>query len=695
VRLHRLISVGVICLAAATLSLAQQTLRPAGFNINQAIAGQAAYEEHCAACHGADLTGNGPAVALRGSAFLEKWSGKSADGLFAQIRRMPPGSPDILSSSAAANVFAYVLQSNGMYAGAQTLPATEEALSMLAVPAPGATITSERAREPVVIAPRGRSRLDAMTPVIETMLKTAPPADWLHWRRTYDAHGFSPLDEIERRNVAKLALAWSWSLPKGENMMAPIVHDGVMFTYSHGDVVEALDAGTGDLLWRFERKVQDGATFQGKKGVAIAGDAILVPTSDMRVLALHARTGTVLWEHAIDTGGQTGFQIKSAPVVAAGKVIIGVNGFTTRGGNFVVALDLKSGREAWRFNTVARPGEPGGNSWNGQSAAARTGGSVWVAGSYEPAANLLYFGVAPTYNPGPLRAPRAGFTTDALYTDSTVALNADTGKLVWYFQHQKNDQLDHDWAFEQQLIDLTIDGRQRRLVVTGGKQAIFEAMDAATGAYQFSIDLGMQNVISAIDPSTGAKTLNPAAMPAPGQVLKRTTIPGICPDLLGARNLMSTAYDAAKRTLFVPLTDTCIQPWPDGTRWQKHPDPSTAGKYGMLTALDLQTRKAVWTVREAAPPVSGALATAGDLIFLGDADRWFRAYDARSGQVLWQVRLDNAPASYPITYSTGGRQFVAVATNQGFVHVAAMRQAAGILSPPNDGATLWVFALPD
>jgi len=459
-------------------------------------------------------------------------------------------------------------------------------------------------------------------------------------------------------------------------------------------VVEALDAATGDLLWRYERKLAAGASFQGKKGVAIAGDRILVPTSDMHVIALDARTGAVVWDHAIDTGGQVDFQIKSSPLVADGKVVIGVNGFTTRGGNFIVAIDLATGREAWRFHTVARPGQPGGDSWNGQPVDARTGGSVWVAGSYDPELNLLFFGVAPTYNPAPLRAAKPGFTNEALYTNATVALDPATGRLVWHFQHQANDQFDHDWAYEQQVLELRRDGRSRKVVMTGGKAAVFDVNDAATGAYRFSIDMGLQNVIAAIDPKTGAKTLDPRAVVKPGQVLQRGGVDGVCPDLLGARNLMSTAYDARRGVLYAPLTDTCIQPWPNGARWQKHPDPATAGRYGLLQAVDVATGKVLWKARETAAPISGALATAGGLVFLGDADRWFRAYDAQSGKALWQARLDNAPASYPVSYSVGGRQYVAVATNAGFVHVQAMQQAGKIVPPPNGGATLWVFALP-
>lgn len=662
----------------------------AEFNVGQAMLGQRVYDQHCASCHVADLSGAGPAVALRGTAFTAKWFDKPADQLFAAVRRMPPGQPDAVSASEAANVMAYLLQSNGLAAGSRSLPAAEEPLSRLTLSAAAPAET----RQPVVIPPRGTSRLDRLTPVTADALRNPAPDDWLHWRRTYDASGFSPLDQVNRRNASQLQLAWSWSLPRGDNMMTPIVRDGVMFTYSHGDIVEALDATNGELLWRYERKLRPGATFQGKKGVAIDGENILVPTSDMHVLALNARTGTVAWDHAIDTGGQFDFQIKSSPLIAAGKAIIGINSFTSRRGNFIVALDLATGAEAWRFNTIAQPGEPHGDSWNGQPVDMRTGGSVWVAGTYDPALNLVYFGAAPTYNTAPLRVPQPGVTNDALYTNSTLALNPDTGKLAWFFQHQKNDQLDHDWVFERQLVDLRIDGSLRRVVVTGGKQAIFEALDADSGKYRFSIDLGMQNVIESIDPRTGAKILNPAAIPAPTQVLRRSTLPGICPDLLGARNLMSTSYDARTSTLYVPMTDTCLHPWPNGEQWRKHPDKSTAGMYGLIEAVDLQSRKVVWSARERAAPVSGALATAGELLFVGDADRWFRAYDAQRGNVLWAVRLDNAPASYPITYRVGGRQYITVATNEGFVHVQAMQRTGRITPQPNRGATLWTFALP-
>ena len=205
---------------------------------------------------------------------------------------------------------------------------------------------------------------------------------------------------------------------------------------------------------------------------------------------------------------------------------------------------------------------------------------MWIPGSYDAELNLVYFGPAPTYDTESLRQgaddPR---NNDALFTNATVALDADTGELAWHYQHAPNDQLDHDWAFERTIVDLPVDGEMRRVVVTGGKLAIFEAMDAATGEYLFSIDLDMQNVVAAIDPTSGSKSLSPAAIPALDDVLSQFSLPGICPDWLGARNMQSTAYNPATRTLYIPLSDTCLDD-DTGDRWQKYPDRDTDGSYG-------------------------------------------------------------------------------------------------------------------
>lgn len=680
----------------STSALAQT---PGGYTAEQAAQGEIAYEEQCAVCHGYNLEGFGFVPSLSGNFFSRRWGDRPVSDLATNLRRMPPTQPGGLDQQVYSQLLAFLLQRNGVEAGATPMPLAMADLDGLTIPAQPLVPTALNPRDPSYdtngpLVPV--SRLNSLTPVTDAMLLNPPADDWLIWRRTHANLGHSPLTQINKNNVSDLEAVWTWSLPSGANMMTPLVHDGVLFAYSNGDVVQAFDATNGDLLWSYQRELNDGVGPSSKKGVAIFDDKIIVPTSDVHILALEAKTGRLIWDHEIDTSGETDFQIKSAPMVVNGKAIIGMTGQTSvAGGNFIVSIDLETGEEDWRFYTIARPDEPGGNSWNNLSLEERTGGSVWNPGSYDPELNLLYFGPAPTYDTNSLRvrSDAPGVTTDALYTNSTIALNADTGELVWHYQHMPNDQLDHDWAYERQIIDLPVDGVMRKAIVTGGKEAIFEAVDAATGDYLFSIDLDMQNVIAEIDPRTGEKTLTQQAIPQPGEVLDGLSLNGICPNALGARNMQSSSYNPATGMLYIPMQDTCINNL-TGQRWQKYPDTSSDGLWGMVKAIDLETREVVWTQRQFAPPASGNLTTDSGLLFSGAVDRYFRAVDQADGSVLWQQRLDNSPSSYPITYRVDGKQYVAVATNSGSFLANNMERTAGINNPPT-GATLWVFALPE
>ena len=677
----------------------QQSQQVASYTLAQAAAGEAAYQQQCVACHGDNLEGFELAPSLSGDFFTRRWAGKAVAELAAELRRMPPEQVDGLDDRVYSNILAYLLQQNGAEAGDNPLPSEVAAMNEILIPAQA--IRRQRSpRQRLAYLSNGpilpNSRLDDLRPVSNEMLLNPPADDWLVWRRTHANLGHSPLDQINKGNVSDLRMAWNWALPPGANMMTPLVHDGVLFAYSAGDIVQAIDASSGDLLWSFQRELDSDKPLNSKKGVAIYQDKIIVPTSDIHLLALEARTGKLVWDHKIDTGDEQDHWMKAAPMVVNGKAIIGLTGqLAIAGGNFIVAIDLETGAEAWRFYTVARPNEPGGNSWNGMPVMERTGGSVWVPGSYDPELNLVYFGPAPTYDTDALRVPLAlpGITTDALYTNSTIALDADTGELVWHFQHVRNDQLDHDWAFERQIISLPVNGQMRKAVVTGGKEAIFEALDAATGEYLFSIDMDMQNVFSEIDPRNGDKTPYPDAIPEPGQVLQGLSLDGICPKALGARNMQSTSYNPNTGILYIPLQDTCIER-STGLRWQKYPNSDEEGLWGLVKAVNLETREEVWTRRQVAPPASGHLPTDSGLLFRGTVDRWFQAIDQDSGEVLWQQRLDNSPSSYPITYRVDGKQYVAVATNSGSYHANGMERIAGITNPPS-GASLWVFALPD
>ena len=487
-------------------------------------------------------------------------------------------------------------------------------------------------------------------------------------------------------------------MPPGPNESTPIVHDGVLFIHGYGDEVQALDGATGDLLWQYSRRLPRGTAPSVKRGMSLYGERLYVPTSDAHIVALEARTGRVVWDRpAADR--EDGYRMTGGTLVAGGKVIVGTTG-RVGGGNYIVALDAETGDVAWRFATIAQPNAPGGNSWNGLPVEERNGGSVWIPGSYDPVNNLAFFAPGNTYDTGPLRDPVStpGVTNDALYLDTTLALNPDTGELVWHFQHQANGQWDLDWAFERQIVDLTVGGEVKRLVVTTGKQAIFDFLDAATGAYVSSIDLGLQNLVTAIDPVTGAKTTDPTLLPGDGQTKM------VCPHVSGGRGWMPTSYDARTKVVYVPMVEACMDlvPVPDGergslssgVRWTVRPRPESDGNYGRLEAVNLETGESIWIARQRAPQTTGTLVTAGGLVFAGALDRRIAAYDAGTGEPLWQTRLNEVPSAAPITYGANGRQYVAVIVGSGGYQSGSYGvMVPEIKNPPDRGAALWVFEL--
>jgi alcohol dehydrogenase (cytochrome c) len=677
----------------------------ATFTAEQAAQGKAAYANSCASCHGQDLSGGEFAGSLKGVTFSQHWGGKSAEALFTYIStKMPPASPGTLGDQTYAQILAFMLAENGVQAADTELPTDPKVLAGMLVPR-GATRRAGLMMPYSPLAPppppaKIANPLDKITPVTDEMLQKPPEGDWLLWRRTYNDHGFSPLKQINKSNVSDLRVAWAWSLPNGPNEATPLVHDGVIFVHSYGDHVQALNAVTGDLLWEYSRKMPSDARVIFKRNMAIYRDRLLVPTSDDHVVALDVKTGKVVWDQAI-ADYKKGWQVTGGPLVAKGKVMQGITG-QSPGGCAIVALDFETGKEAWRFYTIARPGEYGGNSWNGLPLEKRSGASVWTAGSYDPELNLAYFGTGQTYDTGPLLHPinKPGITNDSLYTDTTLAINPDTGKLVWHFQHVHNDQWDLDWAFERQVIHLPVNGVSRKLVVTAGKMALFDALDAATGKYEFSKDLGLQNVVTAVDHKTGEKTINPEVVVGDGKPHM------ICPHPGGGRNWIATSYDAQTKILYLPMEETCMDliPAPPGERgnltsgvnWFIRPRPDSDGNYGRVEALNLETKKVLWIDRQRAPQMTCTLATAGGIVFAGSFDRYFKAYDAATGRELWHVRLNDVPNSCPITYSVNGKEYLAVGVGGGGPLTATFPVLVPeIENPPGHGAAIWVFELPE
>jgi len=696
-----------LCALAAVASVAAAAQSPRStyvapsVTVEQIQRGQAAYNQQCASCHG-DLGGRS-APPLRGIEFRERWFGQPAQALFNVTKStMPKTAPGTLTDDMYADIVAFMLSQNGIIPGSAPLPSDSGALASIQLP----WLLPRGGGEPPggLVLPAGAARvnpLERISPVTDAMLANPSGSEWLTWRRTWDSHGFSPLNQITKANVSGLRLQWSWSLPAGANEATPLFHDGVLFVQAFGDKVQALDAVTGDLLWQYSRNPGSTA-FSVKRNMALYADKLYIATSDTHVVALSVATGKPVWDHpvALPAPLKAGdFVITGGPLVAKGKVMIGTTG-TAPGGNFIVGLDAANGAEAWRVYTIAQPDEPGGNSWNGMPPEKRNGGSVWVAGSYDPSLNLAFFGIAQTYDTAPIRdrVSTPGVTNDALYTDSTVAINPDTGKMTWHFQHLPNDQWDLDWALEQLLIKLP--GREKTVLATAGKQAIYEFLDADSGQYLSSMDLGLQDVVTAIDGKTGRKTIDASKVPGNDKTVT------VCPHSAGAKSWIPESYNASTKTLFVPLNESCMDLVPvapgghsmlsTGVRWLMRPRPNSDGKYGRLQAIDVDKRKVIWTTRQRAPLTSGVLATGGGVVFVGSFDRTFAAFDESTGRELWKVRLNDLPNTAPITYQVGGKQYIALSVGGGGALATSFTMVVPEAKNPRDNsAALYVFALPD
>ena len=566
-------------------------------------------------------------------------------------------------------------------------------------PAGGAPAPPPRRRP--VMTPYAQSKLkdmqkplDRLTPVTDEMLRNPPPGDWLQWRRTYDGWAYSPLTQINRNTVKNLKVAWTFSMASPSdavNEFTPLVHDGILFLWNFGDTIQALDAKTGTLLWQYVHELpKDYPSLPGfyrtKRSLAIGGNKLIVPTIDMHLIALDVKTGKKLWDVTTDDY-KSERTYNSGPLVVKDKVLVGAGncspgsanqergtkaGYFPPGGCFITGHDLETGKELWRFNTVAHANEPGGDTWNNLPDEKRGGSAIWEVGQYDAELNLTYWG---TGSPSPWSTVTRGtFGAKGLYMNSTLAINPDTGKLVWYYQHIGADPYDQDYAFEHIIAPVNVRGQRHKAVITVGKPGIFEAVDAATGKFLFAVDPGAQNVATAIDPVTGVKTLLPE--PPPDGVTR-------CPGNIGARNFPAGAYSPATNRYYLPIIDSCMGKMGDTT--------------ARFLALDLFTHEFAWDIRTRVPQSSGALTTAGGLVFSATPDRYFRAFDDREGKVLWESgRLNDIPNAFPITYMVDGKQYIAMPVGN-----PGLQGNSALYTAPEYGAVrgssssvLWVWELP-
>ena len=557
-------------------------------------------------------------------------------------------------------------------------------------------------------AAAGEDLLKALTPVTNELLAKTAPQDWLMRRGNYRAWGYSALDQINAQNVGRLRLAWAWNMEPGYQEEAPLAHDGVVFLANPKNVVEALDGRTGDLLWEYRRelpKIEGGyhndLLDRARGTIALYADKVVLATADAHIVALDARTGKVIWDTAVADYRQ-GYTFTGGPLVANGKVIAGISGCTnpgTHSGCFIVAVDANTGAEVWRTKTIAQPGEPGDESWHGLPAEQRNGGSVWTAGSYDPELNLLYFG---TGGPIPHSEIVRGTGDGAvLYTDSTLALNADTGKIVWHHQFLPRDNWNLDHVFEQVLVDIHVDNRLRQALIAIGKPGVIWALDRRTGEFLWARETTHQTVYKHIDGETGQVAINESLIPT-----KLDETKFVCPSFYGGKLWMASAYNPVSKTLVVPLNNLCMDykaveqqelPGEDYGRGRmvfRHA-PDNHGNIGQVEAVSLETKQTEWKQQRRPYWSSSLLATAGGLVFGGDTNRRIAAFDATSGNTLWELPLNSQPGGFPMTYMAGGKQYVAIPTGLSLIGNRVVRQLTPEIPVPSRGSTLMVFALPD
>ncbi|NQV68665.1 MAG: PQQ-binding-like beta-propeller repeat protein [Pseudohongiella sp.] len=661
---------------------------------SQAEAGASTFATNCAACHGANLEGTTLGPILSGQAFVQRWGERTPAILLGNIQaNMPPGGNDSISTDDYINLVAHILSSNGVDTVVNELTASTD--FTIADNISQVVARRQRAAPP---SPQGitiAGTVENFVPVTDAMLENPDPADWPMHRRSYNAHSYSPLDEINTENVGNLTLEWVWNMHEGDSEPAPLVYNGIMYLINPGNVIQALDAKTGDLIWE---NWTGPANRQDMRNIAIYNDKIIQATTDARLVALDARTGEQVWETVVADSSK-GFSNSSGPIVADGKVILGLAGCANYIPEdcYISAHDANTGELEWRFNTIAKANEPGGDTWGELADVFRAGGETWITGSYDPELKLTYWGTA---QQKPWVPVSRHLTIDdvGLFTNSTVAINVDTGKLDWFFQHVPAEALDLDEVFERVLVNRG----DEKLVFSLGKYGILWKNDRVSGEFKGFKETVFQNAFTNIDPVTGAVTYREDIQNA-----KLNEWTSACPSSTGGKDWHSMTYHEPSGTIIAPLSQTClenaarevalVQGGGGLAASRKFFEmPGTDGNLGKIGAYNVDTMEEVWSYQQRASFHTGTMSTGGDLVFVGDLDRRFKAFDVKNGEILWETRLGTSVQGHPISFAVDGKQYIAVTAALGGT---SPRSVPAVIATeivyPQSGNAVYVFSLPD
>ena len=558
--------------------------------------------------------------------------------------------------------------------------------------------------------PAGAQTGDDFVPVTDKMLQNPAPGDWLAWRRTPNGWAFSPLDQINKRNVAKLTQVWTAPMDSGPQEAIPLVYRGVMYVPNRGDHIQAFDAKAGALLWEYKRVFPEGVMGSTNRSLAIWGTTLIDAGGDNQIYAVDARTGTLVWETPVHEPALRA-HATSGPLIAGGKVITGrqCQPDATFEGCVVTAHDAATGKELWRTHTIPQPGEPGYESWGNVPMEQRWHVGTWMVPSFDPVLNMLYIGTSVTIPSAKFQL--GGVDMQHLYHNSTLALDPATGKIVWYYQHLI-DHWDLDHPFERLLVDTAVAPKasevawinprirpgERRKVVTGipGKTGIVYTLDRETGEFLWARPTIFQNVVSTIDGATGKVTDDPERV----YTHKDQSI-FVCPGMNGGKNWPAGAYSPRTNAMYMPMQNQCMNARTQddqrdpklvyGLEQEQVLAPGT-DKQGTIWAISAETGEVLWRHDQRAGVMS-MVATDGGLIFGGDVGGNLTAYDEKTGEVLWQHNLGSAISGYPVVYAVDGKEYVAVTTGASGVYTNG-RKFAPEAVPENTDSAVFVFALP-